>query len=488
MMKVAATAGSLTMLLTLAGCGSGDDTAAPVPVLEAGPGDAGSSTATAVSPDAECPTVVSESNCDTTQRPIVFVHGTYSAGDNIMSVALLFGSNGYCSDRFVSIDYNSLLALTGGAENGASPAIDDAITAVLAKTGADQVDLMGHSQGAAQIYSYLDDPTHPERAGRVAHYIQLAGGAQTAPPGPPDAGVPTLSISSYGDAILGPDGVTGAERTVVFETQDHQAVCTSIDTFVAIWQYLHPDPDGGQPEGLYPQYTTVQCGDPTITLSGLSETFGDNSVPPGGKLEVYDLGSGAPDGGAPVQTFTINQADGGADVQWQAKRLEPYEFRGYYADGGVIGHQYFTPFKRDNYWLRFLVPSQNPLAQIATNPITTLDDNAETTIIARAAKGAFRPDLGDTLTINGYEALNGQDATRQTVTVALFAYDANKDGKTEGGSLTAYSSVLPYFLRGTDVFIPSSPPGSVDVTFNGQTLKVPNWPSETQGQTLVTFE
>ncbi len=490
-MKLVAIAGSLVTLsgvagvatlATIAGCGNGDDATIPVPSSEAGPGDAGSAS-TAPSVDAECPVVVSETNCDKTQRPIVFVHGTYSAGDNITSVALLFGSNGYCSDRFVSIDYNSLLVVAGGPANAAVDPIDQAIDAVRTATGFDKVDIMGHSQGAAQVYSYLQDPTH---AAKVAHYVQLAGGPQAAPPGPPDAGgIPTLSISSYGDAILGPEGVTGAERTVVFETQDHQAVCTSVDTFVAIWQYLHQGADGG-PDGQYPQYTTVQCGDPTITLSGLSETFGDNAVPPGGKLEVYDLGTDPRDSGAPVETFTID--DGGAAVSWKADRLKQYEFRGYYADGGVIGHQYFTPFKRDNYWMRFLVPSTNPLAQVATNPILDLNDDAETTLIARVAKGAFRPDLGDTLTVNGYEALNTDDATRTSVTVALFMYDSNKDGKTQGGSLPAYSSVLPYFLRGTDVFVPSSPPGFVNVTFNGQTLRIPNWPSKSQGLSLVTFE
>jgi pimeloyl-ACP methyl ester carboxylesterase len=475
---------TLCMLALVAGCGSGDDSATSVPTVEGGPGDAGTSS-TATDLDAECPVVVSETTCDKTQRPIVFVHGTYSAGDNIMNVALLFGSNGYCSDRFVSMDYNSLVGLTNiSAATNAGPAIDAAIDAVLkANPDFSQVDLMGHSQGAYQIYAYLQDPAH---AAKVAHYVQLAGGAQPAPPGPPDAGgVPTLSISSYGDAILGPNGVTGAEKTVVFETQDHQAVCTSVDTFVAIWQYLHQGADGG-PDGQYPTYTSIQCGDPTVALSGLSETFGDNAVPPGGKLEVYAMGSDPRDSGAPIQTFTIT--DGGADVSWQAKRLQPYEFRGYYADGGIIGHQYFAPFKRDNHWLRFLVPSQNPLAQVATNPVFTLNDDAATTIIARAARGAFRPDLGDSLTVNGYEALNSADATRTSVTVALFMYDANKDGKTEGGSLTAYSSVLPYFLRGTDVFVPSSPPGMINVTYDGKSLLIPNWPSKSQGPTLVTFE
>jgi pimeloyl-ACP methyl ester carboxylesterase len=489
---VAATLACSTAFGVGAGCvGSGDDAtdaASPTPstttTVDASTSDAGPSI------DAECPVVVSDTNCDKSQRPIVFVHGTYGSGDNIANVAMLFASNGYCPDRFVSIDYDSLIAIgtavTGGAFNGpedaASEPIDDAIDAVLAANpGFSQVDIMGHSQGALQLYTYLQDPAH---AAKVAHYVQLAGGPQSASPGPPDASVPTLSISSNGDVVAGPIGVTGAQQTVVFETQDHMAVAGSTDTFVAIWQYLHQGADGG-PDGQYPQYTSIQCGGPTITLMGKSETFGDNSVPAGGTLEVYDLTSPQEDGGAPLMTFTWN--DAGVIGPWQANRLTQYEFRGLAADGGIIGHSYFQPFKRSDYWLRFLIPSSDPLAAFITNPVTNLGDNKEVTLIARRAPGAFRNDLGDTLTVNGFEALNNVDATRQSVTVALFMYDANKDGTSQGGSVASFDAI-PYFLRATDVYVASSPAAFVPITLNGYTMQIPNWPSVSGGLTYVYFQ
>src|ERR1700741_454392 len=46
-----------------------------------------------------CPVVVSSSACDTTQRPILFVHGTYSSGTDFAHMAALLGSNGFCQDR-----------------------------------------------------------------------------------------------------------------------------------------------------------------------------------------------------------------------------------------------------------------------------------------------------------------------------------------------------------------------------------------------------
>jgi hypothetical protein len=499
-MNKSAVAGVGMLFLGGAGCvGSGGSPPSPpdggavTVTVDASVADASVAEAAAPSADAECPVVVSETACDTTQRPIVFVHGTYGSGDNIANVALLFASNGYCPDRFISIDYNSLIAvgtgLTGGGFNGpldaASEPIDEAIDAVLAANpGFTQVDLMGHSQGALQDYVYLQDPAH---AAKVAHYVQLAGGPQAAPPGPPDAaGVPTLSIASVGDVIAGPIGVTGAQQTVLFETQDHFAVAGSTDTFVAIWQYLHQGADGG-PDGQYPQYTTIQCGDSPVTLFGKSETFGDNAVPSGGQLEVYDLSTPQTDASVPVMTFSIG--DAGILGPWTgAKRLTPYEFRGIAGDGGIIGHSYFQPFKRSDYWLRFLVPSSDPIAQIATSPVTSLDDNSESTIIARRAPGAFRYDLGDSLTVNGFQALNADDANRQTVTVGLFMYNSTKDGMSLGGSVGPYQSVPIPFLRATDVFIPSSPPGMVTVNLNGTVLQVPNWPSVTQGLTYVFFQ
>lgn len=220
-----------------------------------------------------------------------------------------------------------------------------------------------------------------------------------------------------------------------------------------------------------------------MTIEGKSESFGDNVVPEGGTLEVYELGSTPQDSGAPVMSFPI--AADGFIGPWSAKRLQQYEFKGIAPDGGIVGHTYFQPFKRSDYWLRFLVPSQDPIAALATNPVTTPDDDKETTVIARYAPGAFRYDLGDSLTVNGFEAPNAQDANRQSVTVGLFMYDANKDGRSEGGSPSAYSA-LP-FLRGTDVFVASSQPTFVTLNLNGKVLQVPNWPTS-EGQTFVMFQ
>src|SRR5258708_18910963 len=74
-----------------------------------GGGDAFVATGPETTP-AACPVVVSAAKCDKNMRPIVFVHGTYSSGTDIAHMASLFGSNGFCQDRFYAIDYDSVTA------------------------------------------------------------------------------------------------------------------------------------------------------------------------------------------------------------------------------------------------------------------------------------------------------------------------------------------------------------------------------------------
>jgi hypothetical protein len=46
---------------------------------------------------------------------------------------------------------------------------------------------------------------------------------------------------------------------------------------------------------------------------------------------------------------------------------------------------------------------------------------------------------------------------------------------------------VPYFIRGTDLFVASSPPAFVQLNFDGLQMAVPNWPSVAQGLTEVSF-
>jgi pimeloyl-ACP methyl ester carboxylesterase len=439
--------------------------------------------------DDSCPVVVKDSDCDKTLRPFVFVHGTYGSGDNFAHVAALLASNGYCADRIVSVEYDSLGEAPGNdcTDAGAKPGcgkIDAAIDAILAKTGADKVDLAGHSQGTAHCGTYLGTTAEPipEHKAKVAHYVNFSG--------IPDVGdVATLSISSHHDLGGHSNHATGSNvETFTLDDEDHFACAASTRSFVKLYSYL---------TGKDAKYQEVQCGAETVQIEGLSETFADN-VPVQGKIEIREVGdTPRPD----TKPYVTANPDENGHFTAALKRNVPYEFRGFDKNDKLIGSQYFTPFKRDNRLVRLLSPASAddgaPL-MIAGQPVGQAIAAASTdnivrspnhvAVVARWAGGGFRQDLGASLTVNGTEVLNdttaGAGALANTSTaggvVGLFMYDANKNGDTDLGMVTSGP-----FLMFTDVFMDATKAGFVELKFKAGsedanasgTLKLDNWPS-----------
>jgi pimeloyl-ACP methyl ester carboxylesterase len=456
----------------------------------AGGSNAGDATSPETGVDAECPVVVKDADCDATRRPIVFVHGTYGSGDNFAHVAALLGSNGFCQDRIVAVEYDSIFVDNPGARCTApnSPSgcgkIDAAIDAVLtAHPGTTQVDLMGHSQGTAHCAAYLQDATH--RA-KVAHYVNFSGS--------PDVGdVPTLSLSSMHDLNGMPHHAAGTQvTTVTFDDEDHFAVAASTQSFVEVYKYL---------TGNDPRYTEVQCGEDPVTIEGISETFADNA-PLAGKIEVRELGGAPRSAGAAVDVLMPDAA--GHFGPTQKKRNVAYEFAGFDTAGKLIGYQYFTPFKRSNRLVRFLSPAGSSdgtpvgglVAGLTTDHIVRSPNHVA--VVARWAGGAFRQDLGASLKVDGQEILTDENTGSGALAttnlsggaVALFFFDSNANGQTDLG--------LPYsasFLAFTDVFIPATTAKFVELTFTpgseesgtvAEKLTIQNWPSS-EGLVSVMF-
>src|SRR5260221_4816764 len=138
---------ALAGALTLSACGSSSNKAtnndAGTPAVVDAAIDVGTDAATTAGPvvplgvDAMCPVVVKDSDCDKNQRPFVFVHGTYGSGANFGAVAMLLASNGFCPDRIVGVEYNSLGDAPGAICTGTNTPkncgeIDGVINKVLA--------------------------------------------------------------------------------------------------------------------------------------------------------------------------------------------------------------------------------------------------------------------------------------------------------------------------------------------------------------------
>jgi hypothetical protein len=449
--------------LGLAACGDSDKGSGKSGNTES---DAGDSDASATQADAgstktdtgsaeTCKVVVKDEDCDKTKRPFVFVHGTFGSGDNIANVALLFASNGYCADRFVAVEYNSL---------GGSPMeqLDALIDDVRKKTGAEQVELAGHSQGTGHCVRYLMDKA---RADKVAHYINYSGRGMV----PND--VHTLSLSSDNDLGAMANHAPNAEKQVTFTGIDHFGVAATPEAFVATWNYLY---------GEDPKYTEIQCGGDPVTAEGIFETFADNTPIANGTLEVYELGTTPRESGKPV--MTVSADDKGHLAPFMLKRLKAYEFKGLDSTGKMVGRVYYTPFKRSNRLMRFLAPASNQaIVDMTSGAVKEGPDHSA--MVLRYLAGAFRHDMGDSLKVNGSEVLTDENAGRTTITVGLFMADQNENKETDLGV-----SFKASFIIGTDVYVDATKPKWIELDWKGQILKVPNYPSENGGMLSITFQ
>jgi pimeloyl-ACP methyl ester carboxylesterase len=443
---------------------------------------------------ASCDVVVKDADCDKSLRPFVFVHGTFGAGNNFAHVASLMTSNGYCPDRIVGVEYDSipnpanqdypgLNCVT--AEDASAPPkgcgkIDDVVNDIMKKTGFDQVDIAGHSQGTRHCGLYLQDPEH---AKKVAHYINFSGS-------PMVGDVQTLSLSSEHDLGLTPHHAIGKNVTeFTLKDEDHFAVAASTRSFVQVYKYL---------VGKEPKYKTIQCGDATVDIEGIAETFADN-WPVTGKVEIREVGDTPRAEGSPLQTIRGDATGHFGPIK--LKRGVAYEFKGFDDDDKLVGYSYFTPFKRSNRLVRLLIPPHDPGIAAASTDKVTPTGKGYSALLAQWSGGAFRYDLGASLKIDGDEVLTDENAGNKALmtqalsggVVGFFMWDKNQNGKSDLGLVDSTS-----FIAYTDVFVDATEskfvnleftPGSEDTAPEASAkAKIANWPSENDVLTSVTFQ
>jgi pimeloyl-ACP methyl ester carboxylesterase len=447
--------GVLLALLFAGGCGGDDDLTGLDP--------ARNRDAEQTLPVAEaisCAVMVNDKDCDSDKRPILFIHGSTSAGDSIGHPAQLFASNGYCARRIRAIDYD---AISGGDQVANFPAveaqIDRAIVELIDLTGSEKIDLIAHAQGAIHGARYV--AAHPDK---IAHYVHLAGGQLSANPG----NIKTLCLSSVGDRPVN----CSTTRNVTFDdpTLDHFAVCSSREAFREMYTFLND---------AEPQYDNVQCGDPVV-IEGRAVSFGDNERMAGGKIEVYALGDQPRDRTQPLTTLDVGED--GEVGPWTVQRGVAYEFKlvARDGDGRATRYAYFRPWIRSDRLLRFTFESRNP-SSLATSSMANLSDRTAA-LWVRRRQGAFLHGR-DRLLVNGYDAINEQDAMLRASVLGLYVLDQDGDQQSSGGSVLRET-----FVSGTDVFLPTDQPAFIEVDLNGQKLRIPNWPSRSGGLSLVWFD
>jgi pimeloyl-ACP methyl ester carboxylesterase len=401
-------------------------------------------------------------------RPIVFVHGFSGGAEQYETQARRFASNGYPAGIIEAHEYDS--TFTVNTIEAVYAGLDARISRLLAQTGADKVDLTAHSLGTFLMQGYLN--SSPERAARVAHYVNYDGAGATAQPG----GVPTLAVWGEGNPARTIVGATN----VYFPDQSHTQTVTSAESFQTVYRFL---------TGRDPRTTRILPELPGLVwLSGRAVLFPINVGVPDAQLQIFRV-SGFTGHRLTRRPAAVYPLSGdGSFGPFRALPFAHYEFAIVRA-GAPTHHFYYQPFGRSDRLIRLLtsLPGQG-LGEL------TQRSGGTTNVIVNRGKEWWgdQGDGSDVLSLNGRSVLNTANAPRTKRVIGIFAYDVGLDGVTDLTAPVPAFFSQP-FITGIDVSMPAAPggPGRVSLVARQRgggghvdVLNIPNWPSTTDSISL----
>ncbi|MGO8987698.1 MAG: alpha/beta fold hydrolase [bacterium] len=419
-------------------------------------------------------------------RPMIFVHGYTGSAAQYEWQAMRFASNGYPQNYLNAFEYDSVS--WGGIfappnipfQTATLAALDARIDAIVQQTGADKVELLGHSQGTAVSMAYLSDPA---RAAKVAHYVNLDGGIAASPPG----GVPTLAIWGgfglcvplYGQAVC---TITGADNEICPKCP-HNETCTSPVSFAYMYKFF---------TGHDPVSTDV-LPEPGrhINLAGRAVLYPQNVGVAGATVEIYELNgeTGARNHKNPEAIYSID--DTGNFGPFKAEAGEHYELN--IARPGENHHFYIEPRIRSDYFVRL---NTSPIGQGLGDLMTKNPDQTNLIITKnREWLGDQSDGFDDVLAINGINIVNAINAPQPHMLVAYFVYDLGSDQITNlTRPITDFPSILySTFLSAVDVYLRGATPPDATIPIveiprgdcgSMHRINVPNWAIISQGGTF----
>ena len=409
--------------------------------------------------------------CDSSRTPVVMVHGFLGAGDNFGWHTMRFTANGYCPESLFVFDWNSIEQVDH------TPELAAFMVEVLAQSGAEKVDLIGHSAGGTLSYAFLETEEH---AAWVRRYVHIDSGVKDTLPGP--AGdVPTLAL--WAEIALelpgtDPNGegnvreIPGAEN-VMLPGSDHYSAATSEDSFAAIYSFLN---DGEAPK------TTAFVPEEPVMVAGRALSFGENAPLAGGIVEVhtYDPQTGIRSSEGPV--LSVSTDDEGFWGPVQVESGVHYEFwiqpQG---EGEMVVHYFPAPFVRSNPF--FYLRTMPPPTSITGLLLGVLPRTAEAANMIVFMQRRILNAASDELWIDGHQIATPAVASLEQSTVALFLYDSDEDGVSDLTSVPMFEQ-FP-FLKGLDIFLSSAPQRGIPVQLNDYALTVPSVPSEQGAMVLM---
>jgi len=410
--------------------------------------------------------------CDENKLPIVMLHGLLASGDTYSNFFQLFRANDYCDDALYVVDRNTLLSLDDTTGDVFSEDLDKFIDEVLSKTGAGKVNLVGHSAGGNVAYAYLKDET---RATKVNRYAHLASFFNEQPAGP-NGSIPTINIYSDADKIVAGKDIPGATNINLI-VADHYQVATSTEAFQFVYGFFNDDK---APQTLQP------IAQESIELEGKVLTLGENLPIPGATISVFELDAetGIRLTNEPTIITTSN-----AEGKWKNVTIQPkitYEFfvENPSDENFTPLHYYFEGFSNNNslVYLRTIPPASS-LAGLLLAAVPKDDEQA---VMAIFTSTQAVINGRDELFINEVELSTPQLSSEEQSTIAMFLYD-DADNQTTGKPHPGLFTATP-FLNAVDVYMEPATDKFSTITFNGDKLAVPHWPSKSDGFSIVVFD
>jgi hypothetical protein len=405
---------------------------------------------------AGCISVMVYAQCDAAKRPVVFVHGFLASGDTWAGQIQRFIKAGYCADRLFVFDWNSVSGNGKKTDSLLSAFIDNA----LSHTGANQIDLVGHSAGGGLGRGYLIDSVS---ANKVAHYIHL-GSRKWIYEFSWFKNNRCLNIYSAGDKVIGTGAgdVAGAVN-LDLKDKDHYEVATSEETFEAMYKFLQGD-------RLPEKSKTKATG---IKISGRAVLLGDNEPVLNGLINVYKLHpkSGQRLSATPVAILSVNAKGYWGAFEASKKTYYEFELTTDEKSQRTISY-FFEPFTQSNRYVYLRgFPKGNMIGMMLGNLPAKDDQSAIVIYSASKAIIAGR----DSVTVNGIPVSSAALTPAGKTIISSFIFD-DGDGKTSGNGLKQFSAAP--FIGGVDISLPVNNKKGNTIYYNGRKLVLPAAPSK----------
>jgi pimeloyl-ACP methyl ester carboxylesterase len=397
-----------------------------------------------------------KAQCDTSLRPVVFVHGFLASGDTWANAVHYFQQAGYCANRMYAFDWNSV----GGNGKRNDSLLHQFIEQILTQTGASQIDLVGHSAGGGLGRNYLKDSLH---AKNIAHYVHIGSRKWTSS----YTWFPNskcMNIFSSGDRVAGntAGAVEGAINLALVE-QDHYQVATSDTSIKEMLQFFSGKqiPSKSSPESR------------KVVLSGRAVILGENLAMGDAEINIYAIQKKNGQRKKADQPIRLKTDQAGA---WGPVTLSagiPYEMELIPAGANKRIISYFFPrfdFSNPLVYLRGFPEDGRMTFLLGKIPAVETQSTLVVYSAAQAMVGGR-----DSVTVNGLPICSPTLTPASKTAITSFLFD-DGDAINSGKALKQFSNVP--FIGGVDMVLPANAKKGIRMYYNGQQLTLPARPSK----------